>query len=126
MRRVHLVRKKGERIQVSFDAKGQPIGKEGVELQSWIGVLAREHISICNDEHSGRTRGQSKFVRHSHYFNIMQSSRDNAEVSVVKRKRAVLERTVHELCAKHDINRETMAEENTPPTVDQHNSFKAS
>ncbi|GMN47588.1 hypothetical protein TIFTF001_016762 [Ficus carica] len=46
MRRVHLVRKKRERIQVLFDVKGQPIGKEGDELQSWIGVLAREHIPI--------------------------------------------------------------------------------
>ncbi len=46
MRRVHLVRIKGERIEVSFDVKGQPLGKEGDELQSWIGVLAREHIPI--------------------------------------------------------------------------------
>ncbi|GMN53756.1 hypothetical protein TIFTF001_022899 [Ficus carica] len=45
-RRVHHVRTKGERIEVSFDAKGQPLGKEGDELQSWIGVLAREHIPI--------------------------------------------------------------------------------
>ncbi|GMN69776.1 hypothetical protein TIFTF001_038820 [Ficus carica] len=46
LKRVHVVRTRGERIQVSFDAKGQPIGKEGDELQSWIGVLAREHIPI--------------------------------------------------------------------------------
>ncbi|GMN62968.1 hypothetical protein TIFTF001_032039 [Ficus carica] len=46
MRRVHQVRTKGERIAVSFDEKGQPLGKEGDELQSWIGVLAREHIPI--------------------------------------------------------------------------------
>ncbi|GMN58633.1 hypothetical protein TIFTF001_027738 [Ficus carica] len=46
MRRVHQVRTKGERVQVSFDAKGQPIGKGGDALQSWIGVLAREHIPI--------------------------------------------------------------------------------
>ncbi|GMN48625.1 hypothetical protein TIFTF001_017786 [Ficus carica] len=31
-----------------------------------------------------------------------------------------------ELCAKNGIDRETMDEENTAPTVDQHNSFKAS
>ncbi|GMN63744.1 hypothetical protein TIFTF001_032818 [Ficus carica] len=31
-----------------------------------------------------------------------------------------------ELCAKHGINRETMAEEAAAPTVDQYNSFKAS
>ena len=43
---MHVVRTRGERIQVSFDSKGQPIGKEGDELQSWIGVLAREHIPI--------------------------------------------------------------------------------
>ncbi|GMN61028.1 hypothetical protein TIFTF001_030136 [Ficus carica] len=29
-------------------------------------------------------------------------------------------------CAKHGIGRATMDEENTQPTVDQHNSFKAS
>ncbi|GMN55026.1 hypothetical protein TIFTF001_024152 [Ficus carica] len=46
LKRVHVVRTGGERIQVSFDSKGQPIGKEGDELQSWIGVLAREHIPI--------------------------------------------------------------------------------
>lgn len=46
MTRVHQVRTKGQRIEVSFDAKGQPLGKEGDELQSWIGVLAREHIPI--------------------------------------------------------------------------------
>ncbi|GMN47681.1 hypothetical protein TIFTF001_016861 [Ficus carica] len=46
MRRVHIVRSKGEWIEVSFDTKGQPLGKEGDELQIWIGVLAREHIPI--------------------------------------------------------------------------------
>ena len=46
LKRVHVVRTRGERIQVAFDSKGQPIGKEGDELQSWIGVLAREHIPI--------------------------------------------------------------------------------
>ncbi|GMN45013.1 hypothetical protein TIFTF001_014206 [Ficus carica] len=46
LKRVHIVRTRGERIQVSFDSKGQPIGKGGDELQSLIGVLAREHIPI--------------------------------------------------------------------------------
>ncbi|GMN48096.1 hypothetical protein TIFTF001_017269 [Ficus carica] len=41
--------------------------------------------SLDNDEHLGWTRGQSKFVRQSHYFNIMQSSKNNTEVSAVKR-----------------------------------------
>ncbi|GMN21458.1 hypothetical protein TIFTF001_051126 [Ficus carica] len=301
LKRVHVVRTRGERIQVSFDAKGQPIGKEGDELQSWIGVLAREHIPIwiadfrsadleprkeqvwlevvtsftvdeshkkqvlkscgesakCfrydlyqafvrdhiddesvwqrpakvvknyptisqddwerfityrrtgdfkrlsdqgierrkkskygsttgrdgyrnvikksskrrvhmrtdmlfggtrgsspmdrrinttrhprklrirgdrrhfdqvfgNPEHSGRLRGQSKFVKQAQYYNVMHVPRENPEVSFMKRQLAALERTVQELCAKHGINRETMAEEAAPETVDQHNSFKAS
>ncbi|GMN65111.1 hypothetical protein TIFTF001_034185 [Ficus carica] len=57
--------------------------------------------SLGNDEQSGRTHGQSKFFRQSHYYNIMQSSRVNAEVSAVKEQLAVLERTIQELCAKH-------------------------
>ncbi|GMN33445.1 hypothetical protein TIFTF001_041893 [Ficus carica] len=315
LKRVHVVRTRGERIQVSFDAKGQPIGKEGDELQSWIGVLAREHIpiwiadfrsadleprkeqvwlevvtsftvdeshkkqvlkscgesakcfrydlyqafvrdhiddesvwqrpakvvnnyptisqddwerfityrrtgdfkrlsdqgierrkkskygsttgrdgyrkrdqelfektgsyadrhviwrdtrikpdgeyknpsikiigdqideltqqdtqgsfesvgtediltkSLGNPEHSGRLRGQSKFVKQAQYYNAMHVPRENHEVSFMKRQLAALERTVQELCAKHGINRETMAEEAAPETVDQHNSFKAS
>ncbi|GMN45080.1 hypothetical protein TIFTF001_014272 [Ficus carica] len=289
LKRVHVVRTRGERIQVSFDAKGQPIGKEGDELQSWIGVLAREHIpiwiadfrsadleprkeqvwlevvtsftvdeshkkqvlkscgesakcfrydlyqafvrdhiddesvwqrptkrlsdqgierrkkskygsttgrdgyrkrdqeifektgsyadrhviwrdtrikpdgeyknpsikiigdqideltqqdtqgsfesvgtediltkSLGNPEHSGRLRGQSKFVKQAQYYNAMHVPRENPEVSFMKRQLAALERTVQELCAKHGINRETMAEEAAPETVDQHNSFKAS
>ncbi|GMN61822.1 hypothetical protein TIFTF001_030906 [Ficus carica] len=235
MRRVHQVRTKGQRIEVSLDAKGQPLGKEGDKLQSLIGVLAREHIPIwisdfrsanlaprkeivwmevvtsftveesfkkqvlksCgesakgfrydlyqaffektrkyadrherwldirvkldgqfkketfksiadtiddfiqqetqgsfesvgtediltkalgNAEHLGWIRGQSKFVKQSQYFNLVQPTRENAEVSDMKRQLAALEITIQELYAKHGINRETM-------TVDQHNSFKAS
>ncbi|GMN69968.1 hypothetical protein TIFTF001_039013 [Ficus carica] len=303
LKRVHVVRTRGERIQVSFDAKGQPIGKEGDELQSWIGVLAREHIpiwiadfrsadleprkeqvwlevvtsftvdeshkkqvlkscgesakcfrydlyqafvrdhiddesvwqrpakvvnnyptisqddwerfityrrtgdfkrlsdqgierwkkskygsttgrdgyrkrdqeifektgsytdrhviwrdtrikpdgeyknpsikiigdqideltqqdtqgsfesvgtediltkSLGNPEHSGRLRGQSKFVKQAQYYNAMHVRRENPEVSFMKRQLAALEKTVQELCAKHGINRETMAEEAAP------------
>ncbi|GMN67292.1 hypothetical protein TIFTF001_036353 [Ficus carica] len=44
MKRVHMARKKGERIKVTFDEKGQSEGKHGDELMSWIGVLAREHF----------------------------------------------------------------------------------
>ena len=46
MKRVHVARRKGERIEVTFDGKGQPEGKHGDELISWIGVLAREHVPI--------------------------------------------------------------------------------
>ncbi|GMN66009.1 hypothetical protein TIFTF001_035086 [Ficus carica] len=82
--------------------------------------------ALGNAEHSGRIRGQSKFVKQSQYFNLVQSSRANVEVSDMKRQLAALERTVYELCAKHGINQETMTEETTASTVDQHNSFKAS
>ncbi|GMN19462.1 hypothetical protein TIFTF001_046956 [Ficus carica] len=82
--------------------------------------------ALGNAEHSGRIRGQSKFVKQSQYFNLVHPSREKDEVSDMKLKIAALERTVQELCAKHGINRETMAEEMTAPTVDQHNSFKAS
>lgn len=41
--------------------------------------------SLVNAEHSGWNHGQSKFGKQSHYFNIVQSSRENAEVSKVKR-----------------------------------------
>ncbi|GMN27161.1 hypothetical protein TIFTF001_044084 [Ficus carica] len=46
MKHVHMARKRGERIQVTFDEKGQPEGKHGDELMSWIGVLTREHVPI--------------------------------------------------------------------------------
>ncbi|GMN58505.1 hypothetical protein TIFTF001_027607 [Ficus carica] len=46
MKCVHMAKKRGERIEVTFDEKGQPEGKHGDELLSWIGVLAREHIPI--------------------------------------------------------------------------------
>ncbi|GMN20888.1 hypothetical protein TIFTF001_039968 [Ficus carica] len=99
------------------------------ETQGSFDSVGTEDIltkALGNAEHSGRIRGQSKFVKQSQYFNLVQPSRGKDEVSDMKLKIAALERTVQELCAKHGINRETMAEEMTAPTVDQHNSFKAS
>ncbi|GMN54068.1 hypothetical protein TIFTF001_023199 [Ficus carica] len=46
MKCVHMARKRGELIEVTFDEKGQPKGKHGDELMSWIGVLAREHVPL--------------------------------------------------------------------------------
>ncbi|GMN61281.1 hypothetical protein TIFTF001_030369 [Ficus carica] len=40
--------------------------------------------ALGNAEHSGRIRGHSKFVKQSQYFNLVQSSRENAEVSNMK------------------------------------------
>ncbi|GMN46111.1 hypothetical protein TIFTF001_015286 [Ficus carica] len=46
MKRLHMARKRGERIEVTFDEKGQLEGKHSDELMSWIGVLARENVPI--------------------------------------------------------------------------------
>ncbi|GMN28449.1 hypothetical protein TIFTF001_041174 [Ficus carica] len=99
------------------------------ETQGSFESMGTEDIltkALGNAEHSGRIRGQSKFVKQSQYFNLVHPSWEKDEVSDMKLKIAALERAVQELCAKHGINRETMAEEMTAPTVDQHNSFKAS
>ncbi|GMN30241.1 hypothetical protein TIFTF001_041418 [Ficus carica] len=245
-----MVGTRGERIQVSFDSKGQPIDKEGDELQSWIGVLAREHIPIwiadfrsadleprkervwlevvtsftvdeSNKKQVLKSCGESakcfrydlyqafvryhideetvwqrpakvvqnyptisqddweRFITYRRTANFKRLSQQGSEIRKKSkygsttgrdgyRKRdqeifeqtgeyaarhviwwdtrlkldgeyknpsikiidetilAALERTVQELCAKHGINRETMADEATAPTIDQHNSFKAS
>lgn len=44
--RVMKQRQKGEKINVQFDAKDQPLPNVSKELQSYIGVLVREHIPI--------------------------------------------------------------------------------
>ncbi|GMN31957.1 hypothetical protein TIFTF001_049730, partial [Ficus carica] len=36
MKRVHMARKRGERITITFDEKGQPEGSHSDELMSWI------------------------------------------------------------------------------------------
>lgn len=44
--RIMKLRQKGEKINVQFDAKDQPLPNVSKELQSYIGVLVREHIPI--------------------------------------------------------------------------------
>ncbi|GMN59461.1 hypothetical protein TIFTF001_028566 [Ficus carica] len=66
--------------------------QESFESVGTNDILAK---SLGNAEHSDRTRGQSKFVKQLHYFNIVQSSRENVEVSEVKLQLAALERTIH-------------------------------
>ncbi|GMN60371.1 hypothetical protein TIFTF001_029469 [Ficus carica] len=62
MKRVHMARKRGERIQVTFDEKGQPEGKHGDELMSWIGVLAREHVTIWIQDWRSRVLNRLKEI----------------------------------------------------------------
>ncbi|GMN66679.1 hypothetical protein TIFTF001_035734 [Ficus carica] len=234
LKRVHVVRTRGERIQVSFDSKRQPIGKGGDELQNWIRVLAREYIPIwiadfrsadseprkervwlevvtsftfeeSNKKQVLKSCGESAkcfrydlyqaFVRDHideetvwqrpakvfkqtgeydarHFIwrdtrlkpdgeyknpsikiigetideltqqetqgsfesvvteDILTKSLGNAEhfgrLRGQSKFLAALEKMMQELCAKHGINSETMAEEATALTVDQYNSFKAS
>ncbi|GMN73408.1 hypothetical protein TIFTF001_054865 [Ficus carica] len=102
---------------------GQFKKDEFKNIAETIDILTK---ALGNAEHSDQIRSQSKFVKQSQYFNLVQPAREKDEVSDMKRQIAALERTVQELCAKHGINRETMPEEMTGPTVDQHNSFKAS
>ncbi|GMN40319.1 hypothetical protein TIFTF001_009550 [Ficus carica] len=146
IKRVHMARKRGERIEVTFDEKGQPEGKHGDELMSWIGVLAREHMeyntqesqgtfksintsdvltqALSRPEHPGRIRGQSKFIKQSQYFNLNRSSNRDNEVLSLRREIEELKALVRGLCAKKDV--EPSFDQENVPTVDQHNSFKAS
>ncbi|GMN19368.1 hypothetical protein TIFTF001_039788 [Ficus carica] len=82
-------------------------------------ILTREtrKFRLCGDR-----RHIDQGIRQCRAF----GSSENAEVSDMKRQLAALERTIQKLCTKHGINRQTMAEEATAPTVDQHNSFKVS
>ncbi|GMN42721.1 hypothetical protein TIFTF001_011937 [Ficus carica] len=116
------VKPSGEYKNPSFRIVDDMITQGSFESVETTDILTK---SLGNDEPSGHTCGQSKFVRQSHYFNIMQISKDNTKVSVVKCQLAALEKTVQELCAKHGIDRKTKADENTAPTVDNHNSFMA-
>ncbi|GMN51464.1 hypothetical protein TIFTF001_020612 [Ficus carica] len=79
-------------------------------------------LGTQGDYNERQTQGSFESIGTS---DILTNSNDNTEVSVVKCQLVALEKTVQELCAKHGIDRETMAEENTAPTIDQHNSFKA-
>ncbi|GMN60113.1 hypothetical protein TIFTF001_029220 [Ficus carica] len=92
------VKPSGEYKNPSFRIVGDMIGNisEQQTQGSFESVGTNDTLtkSLGNDENSARTCGQSKFVRQSYYFNIMQSSRENAEVSAVKLQLAALEITV--------------------------------
>ncbi|GMN46191.1 hypothetical protein TIFTF001_015383 [Ficus carica] len=75
-------------------------------------------------EHKGCVRGQSKFVRPSQYFNLNQSSSKDNEVLSMRHEIEELKALMHGLCANKDV--EPSVDPNNVPTVDQHNSFKAS
>ncbi|GMN59931.1 hypothetical protein TIFTF001_029018 [Ficus carica] len=146
MKHVHMARKRGKRIEVTFDEKGQPEGKHGDELMRWIGVLAREHMlyntqesqgtfesvgttdvltqALFRPEHPGRIRGQSKFVKQSQYFNLNRSSNRDNEILSMRCEIEELKALVHGLCAKKDVK--PLFDQENVSTVDQHNSFKAS
>jgi len=46
MPKVNKCKTLGRKINVLFDEKNQPMNKEGDELSSYFGVLAREHVPI--------------------------------------------------------------------------------
>ena len=80
--------------------------------------------ALSRPEHKGRVRGQSKFVKPSQYFNINRSSSKDNEVRSMRREIEELKALVRGLCANKDVA--PSVDPNNVPTVDQHNSFKAS
>ena len=80
--------------------------------------------ALSRPEHSGRIRGQSKFVKPTQYFSMGQSSSKDNEVQSMRREIEELKALVRGLCASK--NAEAAIDPSNVPTVDQHNSFKAS
>ncbi|GMN58848.1 hypothetical protein TIFTF001_027940, partial [Ficus carica] len=58
-----------------LDMRVKPDG----EFKNTSFKIIADTIALGNAEHSGWIRGQSKFVKQSQYFNLVQSSRENAE-----------------------------------------------
>lgn len=48
--RLAVQRAKGIKKDVTFNKHGQPIGQEGSKLQSYIGVLARQHVKVSFEQ----------------------------------------------------------------------------
>ncbi|GMN28418.1 hypothetical protein TIFTF001_002033 [Ficus carica] len=80
--------------------------------------------ALSRPEHPGRIRGQSKFVKPSQYFNLNRSSNRDNELILLRREIEELKALVRGLCANKDV--EPSFDQENVPTVDQHNSFKAS
>ncbi|GMN71196.1 hypothetical protein TIFTF001_051800, partial [Ficus carica] len=81
--------------------------------------------ALSRPEHKGRVRGQSKFVKPSQYFNLNRSSSKDLEVQSMRREIEELKALVRGLCANKDVAPSVDPNINVP-TVDQHNSVKAS
>ncbi|GMN19715.1 hypothetical protein TIFTF001_046991 [Ficus carica] len=80
--------------------------------------------ALSRPEHKGCVRGQSKFVKPSQYFNLNRSSSKDNEVQSMRREIEELKALVRGLCANKDVA--PSVDPNNVPTMDQHNSFKAS
>ncbi|GMN56697.1 hypothetical protein TIFTF001_025819 [Ficus carica] len=121
MRRVHKFEKTGkyaERHIRWLDMHVKPDGEFNNE--------AFKNIADTIDDFSQQeTQGSFESVGTE---DILTNALGNAEHSGRIRVNLTcrIGRTVQKLCAKHGINRQMMAKETTAPTVDQHNSFKAS
>ncbi|GMN56138.1 hypothetical protein TIFTF001_025249 [Ficus carica] len=80
--------------------------------------------ALSKPEYPGRTRDQSKFVKQSQYFIAKRSLKVDTVVLSMRREIEELKEIVCGLCAKKDV--EPSVYQDNMPTVDQHNSFKAS
>ncbi|GMN68349.1 hypothetical protein TIFTF001_037401 [Ficus carica] len=110
-----------QRCEIRKKSKyGSTGGRDGYRKhdQKIIHELLGQNVST-EDFSEQETQGSFESVGTN---DILTKSLGNAEHSGRTRGQS---KTVQELCAKHGINRETIAEETITPTVDQHNSFKA-
>ncbi|GMN32104.1 hypothetical protein TIFTF001_041681 [Ficus carica] len=80
--------------------------------------------ALSRPKHPVRIRGQLKFIKQSQYFNLNRSSNRDNEVLAMRREIEELKVLVRGLCAKKDV--EPSFDQENVPTVDLHNSFKAS
>ncbi|GMN59320.1 hypothetical protein TIFTF001_028413 [Ficus carica] len=149
MKRVHMARKIGQRIE--FKKTGKWEKRDGLWLDSRTGSDGELKDPACQKvneliesqgtfesvgtsdvltqassrpEHLGRIRGQSKFVKPSQYFNLNQSLKRDNEVLSMRREIEELKALVRGLCANKDVD--LSFDQDNVPTVDPHNSFKAS
>ncbi|GMN60150.1 hypothetical protein TIFTF001_029244 [Ficus carica] len=156
IKRVHMARKRGERIEVTFDKKGQPEGNHSDALMSWIGVQAQEHCRTSsqfqqlsdrgseirtNNEYTSRggRDGYRKLDQEKMEYNTQESQGTFESVGTSDVLTQALSRPEHpgRIRGQSKIKAlvrglcakkdvESSFDQENVPTVDQHNIFKAS
>ncbi|GMN63833.1 hypothetical protein TIFTF001_032884 [Ficus carica] len=112
------------RTNNEYTSRGGRDGYRKLDQEKFKKTVKWEKRDRWSTTHPGRIHGQSKFVKQSQYFNLNRSSNRDNEVLSMRREIEELKALVHGLCAKKDV--EPSFDQENVPTVDQHNSFKAS